>query len=100
MLDDSTEKVNPDQIFAGPNLVKQIGAFIAIAVLILILAGIIQCVRLCAGRNYRCFKCFIGMKSKIYYNALIRYNLTSFLKISIATCTTLTMIDFGSADIS
>ena len=42
----------------------------------------------------------MGMKSKIYYNALIRYNLTSFLKILIATCTTLNMIDFGTSDVS
>ena len=88
------EKVDPKKIFAGPNLVKQIGAFIAIAVVILILVVLLSCLRICAGKKYGCFKFYMNMRSKIFYNALIRYNMTSFLKMFIATCTTLTLINF------
>ena len=74
------------------------GAFIAIAVLILLVAGLLLCLRVCAGAKYGCFKFYMNLKSKIYYNALIRYSLTSFLKIFIATCTTLSFVNFETGE--
>ena len=48
--------------------------------------------------KYGCYKFYMHLKTKIYYNVFIRYSLTSFLKIFIATGTTLTFVNFETGE--
>ena len=59
----------------GPNIVKQIGVFAGIFLLMLIFVGLLFCFRCCAMTNYSVFKFYMTIKGKLFYNVFIRYTL-------------------------
>lgn len=82
----------------GPNLIKSIGVFFAVAALILLIIALILCFRACSMTKYQCFKCYMTIKNKVFYNLFIRFALQSFLKFLIAALTTLTAVDMSQKD--
>ena len=70
--EDVEEEIKP---FRGPNLIKSIGVFFAIAALIFLIILLLMCVRACAATNYSCFKCYMVIKTKVFYNLFIRFAL-------------------------
>ena len=76
----------------GPNLVKQLGVYFGLFCLILLLIGLLACFRMCAMTKYSVYRCYMTIKTKIFWNALIRFSLQSFLKIMMGTCLTLSLL--------
>ena len=92
--DDLEDDVEPKSI-KGPNLLKQLGAFFGLFCLILLLISCLACFRMCAMTKYSVYKCYMTIKTKIFWNALIRFSLQSFLKLMMGACLTLSLLKWG-----
>jgi len=84
----------------GPNLIKSIGVFFAIAAIITLIILLILCFRACAMTQYSCFRFYMRLKNLVFYNLFIRFALQSFLKFLIAALTTITVIDWSTDGVS
>ena len=76
---------------------KQLGAFFGLFCLILLLISCLACFRMCAMTKYSVYKCYMTLKTKIFWNALIRFSLQSFLKLMMGACLTLTLLEWGDS---
>ena len=81
----------------GPNLVKQLGAFLGLFCLILLLICFLACFRMCAMTKYSVYRCYMTIKTKIFWNVLIRFSLQSFLKIMMGACLTLSLLEWADS---
>ena len=81
----------------GPNLIKQLGAFFGLFCLILLLIGILACFRICAMTKYSVYRCYMTIKTKIFWNTLIRFSLQSFLKLMMGACLTLSLLEWADS---
>ena len=79
-------------------MIKAVGAFVALAIMIIIVVILLICFRLCSATKYSCFSCYMKIKNKIFYNLFIRFALQGFLKFCIAACTTLSLIDWSKKE--
>lgn len=73
-------------------MIKAVGIFLAIGVVILLVILILFCFRVCAYSKYSVFSCYMRLKNKVFYNMLIRFSLQSYLKTFVASCTTINLI--------
>ena len=79
--DDEEMDVDTSTFLKGPNLIKQVGSMLGIALVLVLIICLLLCFRMCAATKYSCFRCYMNMKSKIFYNVLIRFSIASYLKI-------------------
>ena len=95
---DDEEDVENSRMFQGPNIIKSLGVFLVLFVFIILLLFLLFCFRWCSSTKYSCFKCYMTVKNKIFYNLFLRFGLQSFLKFLIAAGSTLLLIDWQSKE--
>lgn len=80
---------SPENLLSNLGLMLVIGGVIAVLMIAMLVCSYLVMF------DYRVYRRFRLLQSKIFYNAILRYLLQSCLKLAVASCTTLTLVNWS-----